>query len=132
MARHAKAKPLCTGIPVALRFEPGADVGQMVRTVRADPALLAALTEQQQNTSGKGGSGLFNSYPIPFSTNITVTMEMAGTPGHLVIFWIVLRGRTQAVLTMPGTPSVVLPLRRNDHWRESGDMATGARTGRAG
>ena len=49
--RHAKAKPLCTGIPVALRFEPGADVGQMVRTVRADPALLAAA----QATPGGAG-----------------------------------------------------------------------------
>ena len=55
---------------------------------------------------GPGGSGLFNSYLVPFGKNVTITIEMAGTPGHLVIFWIVLRGRTQAVLTMPGTPSV--------------------------
>ena len=34
---------------------------------------------------------------------------MAGTPGHLVIFWLVLRGRTRAVLQLPGTPSVTLP-----------------------
>ena len=43
------------------------------------------------------GSGLFNNYLIPFSTNITVTIEMAGPKaGHLVIFWMVLRGRTKA------------------------------------
>ena len=58
---------------------------------------------------GPGGSGLFNSYLVPFGHNISVSVEMAGTPGHLVIFWVVLRGRTKAVLSMPGTPSVTLP-----------------------
>jgi hypothetical protein len=62
-----------------------------------------------QNTSGSGGSGLFNNYQVPFSTNITVTIEMAGTPNHLVIFWMVLRGRTHATLHLPETPDVLLP-----------------------
>jgi hypothetical protein len=72
---------------------------------RLDPALI----RNTQNTSGAGGSGLFNNFLIPFASNITVTIEMAGQPGHLVIFWMVLRGRTKATLTVPETPSVVLP-----------------------
>jgi hypothetical protein len=62
-----------------------------------------------QNTSGAGGSGLFNNFQVPFSKNITVTIEMAGTPKHLVIFWVVLRGRTHATLHLPETPDVLLP-----------------------
>ena len=62
-----------------------------------------------QNTSGSGGSGLFNNYQIPFSTNVTVTIQMAGTPNHLVIFWMVLRGRTHVSLHLPETPDVLLP-----------------------
>ena len=71
------------------------------------PASASAAT---QNVTGAGGSGLFNNFQIPFGSNISVTVEMVGEKGHLVIFWLVLRGRTKAdALHLPGTPSVPLP-----------------------
>ena len=66
--------------------------------------------ELGQAFSGAGGSGLFNAYLVPFQHNVSVSLEFTGSDvGHLVIFWVVLRGRTKAVLLLPGTPSVTLP-----------------------
>lgn len=83
---------------------PDAAAGSGFGFVRPASAMAA------QNVSGSGGSGLFNNFQVPFGSNITVTVEMVGERGHLVIFWMVLRGRTHAsTLHMPGTPSVLLP-----------------------
>lgn len=51
-----------------------------------------------------------SSLPLLSLPQVRVTLEFTGpSTGHLVIFWVVLRGRTKAALHLPGTPSVSLP-----------------------
>jgi len=60
---------------------------------------------------GQGsGSGFFNSFQIPFAQHVNVTVEI---PADLVSeeqlpFWLVLRGRTHAKLSLPG--GMALPI----------------------
>lgn len=73
-------------------------------------ACLRACVDVYVITCHFNAQGLFNNFQVPFSFNVTVTVEMVGEKGHLVIFWMVLRGRTNAAtLHLPGTPSVLLP-----------------------
>ena len=49
------------------------------------------------------GSGFFNTYLIPFGSSVNVTVTLGGgTVGESDYFWLVMRGRTKAVLEMPG------------------------------
>ena len=49
------------------------------------------------------GSGFFNTWQVPFGSSINVTVELGGgTKGAGDYFWLVLRGRTQATVQLPG------------------------------
>ena len=59
--------------------------------------------------AGSHGSGLFNTYHIPFFAHINVTIMLGcarGLPRQA--FWFTLRGQTRATLTLPGS-SLNLP-----------------------
>jgi hypothetical protein len=61
-------------------------------------------TNPNKGGSSSSGSGFFNTYLIPFSSSINVTIELDGPAGQGQYFWLILRGRTKAaaVLTLPG------------------------------
>ena len=49
------------------------------------------------------GSGFFNTFLIPFGSSVNVTVTLGGGElGQSDYFWLVLHGRTKAVLEMPG------------------------------
>jgi hypothetical protein len=51
---------------------------------------------------GWAGSGFFNTYMIPFSSHINVTITLGGPPTGADYFWTILRGRTRAPMLLPG------------------------------
>mmetsp|Transcript_1368 Transcript_1368/g.2702 ORF Transcript_1368/g.2702 Transcript_1368/m.2702 type:complete len:344 (-) Transcript_1368:173-1204(-) len=48
------------------------------------------------------GSGFFNTFAVPFSSRINVTVTLHGPTGGAEYFWCILRGRTAAALSLPG------------------------------
>ena len=52
------------------------------------------------------GSGFFNTYNIPFGKKVNVTVTLDGPAGSGEYFWLVLRGRTQASIVLPGGLSI--------------------------
>ena len=47
------------------------------------------------------GSGFFNTFPIPFARTINITVAL-GCPGGSQRFWLIVRGRTDAKIVLPG------------------------------
>ena len=47
------------------------------------------------------GSGFFNTFPIPFARTINITVAL-GCPGGSQRFWLIVRGRTEAKIVLPG------------------------------
>lgn len=79
---------------------------------------------------GKTGSpsGIFNTYPVPFESNIRVTVQLAGPANASTRFWIILRGTDGLTgpLTLPGQPGLVMPPSARLRSHMAGPMTLGA------
>ena len=55
------------------------------------------------------GSGYFNTHQVPFSKSINITVDLYGPEGQSQYFWLIVRGRTNAVLQLPGLGTQLPP-----------------------
>ena len=71
-----------------------------------------------------GGSGFFNTYQIPFGSEINVTVTLHNVSGGSEYFWCILRGRTKATLSLPAGSGGVVPLSPSARLRSYETAAT--------
>jgi hypothetical protein len=48
------------------------------------------------------GSGLFNTFNVPFNASINITISLGCAAGGAEYFWVIVRGRTKASIQLPG------------------------------
>lgn len=68
----------------------------------AGPLFGRTGTNPNKGGSNSSGSGYWNTYLVPFSSSVNVTVELDGPAGQSQYFWLILRGTTKASLTLPG------------------------------
>jgi hypothetical protein len=53
-SRHAKSRQKCSAQPVAIRYQPGTDVGGLVRMALSDPKVLASASMEMAEKAEQG------------------------------------------------------------------------------
>ena len=69
------------------------------------------------------GSGLFNTFAVPFGSHVNVTISLGCAASTAEYFWLILRGRTRATVVLPGGLTLPKTARLRSHEAHALQMA---------
>ncbi len=64
-SRHAKSRRACSAVPIAFRYQPGADVGKMVRVALESTAVLTCASQEAEAAAATEASQVQNPPAAP-------------------------------------------------------------------